>query len=310
LVRYLFIRTVSLIPLLLGISFFCFLLLKLLPGDIAVNLVGERSSPEIVEGIRQQLGADKDIFEQYVGYLSMLLQGNMGRSHITQREVFEEIKKKLPNTIRLAFAAMLIAIPVGVGIGLLSAYYRDRPLETILDTLIISCLSVPVFWGGLLLMLLFSLTFQLVPPSGTGGLAFLILPAFTLAIPAMATLARITKASVIDALAMPSIRTATAKGLRPLRIYLIHVLKNALIPIITVVGLDIGSYLNGAVVTETIFGWDGIGRFTMEGVMRRDYPVIIGSIITGATIFVLVNALTDMLYHIIDPRIRFDAKGR
>lgn len=309
-VRYLFIRTVSLIPLLLGISFFCFLLLKLLPGDIAVNLVGERSSPEIVEGIRQQLGADKDIFEQYVGYLSMLLQGNMGRSHITQREVFEEIKKKLPNTIRLAFAAMLIAIPVGVGIGLLSAYYRDRPLETILDTLIISCLSVPVFWGGLLLMLLFSLTFQLVPPSGTGGLAFLILPAFTLAIPAMATLARITKASVIDALAMPSIRTATAKGLRPLRIYLIHVLKNALIPIITVVGLDIGSYLNGAVVTETIFGWDGIGRFTMEGVMRRDYPVIIGSIITGATIFVLVNALTDMLYHIIDPRIRFDAKGR
>jgi peptide/nickel transport system permease protein len=310
LVRYLFIRTVSLIPLLLGISFFCFLLLKLLPGDIAVNLVGERSSPEIVEGIRQQLGADKDIFEQYVGYLSMLLQGNMGRSHITQREVFEEIKKKLPNTIRLAFAAMLIAIPVGVGIGLLSAYYRDRPLETILDTLIISCLSVPVFWGGLLLMLLFSLTFQLVPPSGTGGLAFLILPAFTLAIPAMATLARITKASVIDALAMPSIRTATAKGLRPLRICLIHVLKNALIPIITVVGLDIGSYLNGAVVTETIFGWDGIGRFTMEGVMRRDYPVIIGSIITGATIFVLVNALTDMLYHIIDPRIRFDAKGR
>ncbi len=309
-VRYLFIRTVSLIPLLLGISFFCFLLLKLLPGDIAVNLVGERSSPEIVEGIRQQLGADKDIFEQYVGYLSMLLQGNMGRSHITQREVFEEIKKKLPNTIRLAFAAMLIAIPVGVGIGLLSAYYRDRPLETILDTLIISCLSVPVFWGGLLLMLLFSLTFQLVPPSGTGGLAFLILPAFTLAIPAMATLARITKASVIDALAMPSIRTATAKGLRPLRICLIHVLKNALIPIITVVGLDIGSYLNGAVVTETIFGWDGIGRFTMEGVMRRDYPVIIGSIITGATIFVLVNALTDMLYHIIDPRIRFDAKGR
>jgi peptide/nickel transport system permease protein len=281
-----------------------------LPGDIAVNLVGERSSPEIVEGIRQQLGADKDIFEQYVGYLSMLLQGNMGRSHITQREVFEEIKKKLPNTIRLAFAAMLIAIPVGVGIGLLSAYYRDRPLETILDTLIISCLSVPVFWGGLLLMLLFSLTFQLVPPSGTGGLAFLILPAFTLAIPAMATLARITKASVIDALAMPSIRTATAKGLRPLRICLIHVLKNALIPIITVVGLDIGSYLNGAVVTETIFGWDGIGRFTMEGVMRRDYPVIIGSIITGATIFVLVNALTDMLYHIIDPRIRFDAKGR
>ncbi len=309
-VRYLFIRTVSLIPLLLGISFFCFLLLKLLPGDIAVNLAGERSSPEIVEGIRQQLGADKDIFEQYVGYLSMLLQGNMGRSHITQREVFEEIKKKLPNTIRLAFAAMLIAIPVGVGIGLLSAYYRDRPLETILDTLIISCLSVPVFWGGLLLMLLFSLTFQLVPPSGTGGLAFLILPAFTLAIPAMATLARITKASVIDALAMPSIRTATAKGLRPLRICLIHVLKNALIPIITVVGLDIGSYLNGAVVTETIFGWDGIGRFTMEGVMRRDYPVIIGSIITGATIFVLVNALTDMLYHIIDPRIRFDAKGR
>ncbi len=309
-IRYLFIKTLSLIPLLLGISFFCFLLLKLLPGDIAVNMVGDRSSPEIVEEIRRQMGADRDIIEQYVGYLRLLLQGNMGRSHITQREVFEEIRKKLPNTVRLALAAMLIALPLGVGIGLLSAYYRGSPLEVLLDTLIISSLSVPVFWGGLILILIFSLTFGLVPPSGTGGLAYLILPAFTLAIPAMATIGRITKASVIDALAMPCIRTATAKGLSPLRISIVHVLKNALLPIVTIVGLDIGSYLNGAVVTETIFGWDGIGRFTMEGILRRDYPVIVGSIITGATIFVVVNALTDMLYHIIDPRIRLDGKGQ
>lgn len=303
-------RLVLLIPLLLAITLFAFLLLKAIPGDVVTNMVGERTPPEIVDQIRRQMGEDKSFFSQYVGYLSLLLQGNLGRSHITQRDVAEEIKNKLPNTIKLALSAMLIALPMGVALGMLAAYYRASYIGSLIDTITIASVSVPVFWAGLLLMLLFSLNLKVLPPSGTGGVAFVVLPALTLAIPAMATIARITKVSVIDALSMPCINTAVAKGLSPLRIGLVHVLKNAIIPIVTIVGLDIGSYLNGAVVTETIFGWDGIGRFTMEGILRRDYPVIVGSIITGATVFVLVNTLTDMLYHLLDPKIRFDVKSR
>ncbi len=309
-IDYFLKRMISLIPLLLGITFFAFALLKALPGDPVTNMVGERTSPEIVQELRRQIGADRPFIAQYAGYLNLLLQGNLGRSHITQREVAEDIKKKLPNTIKLAFAAIIIALPLGITLGMLSAYHSKGIIGRFVDAFTIGSLSVPVFWSGLVFMLVFGLTLKLLPPSGTGGAVFLVLPALTLSIPAMATIARVARTSIVESLSMPWVRTANAKGLNPLRVTLVHVLKNALIPIITIVGLDIGSYLNGAVVTETIFGWDGIGRFTMEGLLRRDYPVIIGSIITGATIFVVVNALTDVLYHIVDPRIRLDAKDR
>jgi ABC-type dipeptide/oligopeptide/nickel transport system permease component len=170
----------------------------------------------------------------------------------------------------------------------------------------IAAVSIPVFWCAIMLMLLVCLKWQLLPPSGTGGLRFIILPALVLAVPVTATLARVTRVSVLESLAMPHVRAAYARGSCKMHIFFWHVLRNALIPIVTIIGLDFGSYLNGAVVTETIFGWDGLGRYIMDGIVKRDYPVILGGIMTGTTIFVFVNLLTDILYHYLDPRIRLD----
>ncbi|MCX8026636.1 MAG: ABC transporter permease [Thermodesulfovibrionales bacterium] len=305
---YLIKRLSMVIPLLLGITFFTFLILKNLPGDAVTNLIAERSSPEIIEELRQKLGTDKPFLMQYLGYLNLLLSGNMGKSLINQRDVAEEIKKKLPNTIKLTFLAMAFAIPLGITIGFISGYSKDPTITKILDSLTICALSFPVFWIGLILIIIFSLTLKVLPPSGTGALQYLILPAVTLSIPAIGNIARITKISISEVLHMPYILTAHAKGLPPLRLKILHILKNAIIPIVTIIGLDIGSYLNGAVVTETIFGWDGIGKYTMEGIIRRDYPVILGCVLVGTTIFVIINTLTDICYHILDPRIRHEIK--
>ena len=174
----------------------------------------------------------------------------------------------------------------------------------------IAGLSVPVFWSGLMLMLLFSLKLKLLPPSGTGNLRYLLLPALTLSLPALASIVRVTRVSVLEVMDMPFVRTARAKGIKETSVNMVHILKNALVPVVTVIGLEFGSYLNGAVLTETIFGWDGIGRFTMEGIMKRDYPVIMGCIIAGTLIFVLINLLVDVIYYYLDPRVRVDGTER
>jgi len=273
-------------------------------------MVGERAQPEVIEKIRKELGTDKDIISQYAGYLKLLGQGEMGRSYYTNRKVLNDILIKFPNTIELAFGAMLIAVPIGLFLGFFAAYKRDTYADRIISSLSIAGLSLPVFWSGLMIMLLFSLKFKLFPPSGTGDLRFLVLPALTLSLPAIATLVRITRTSVIEIADMPFINTARAKGLSAFKINAVHIFKNVLIPLVTVIGLDFGSYLNGAVLTETIFGWDGIGRFTMEGIIKRDYPVIMGCIIIGTLIFVLLNLIVDILYHYLDPRVRLYAPDR
>ena len=307
---YVFKKIALLVPLLFGITMITFSLTKALPGDPAFNLVGERSTPEIIEKVRREIGADKSVLRQYAGYVSLLARGEMGRSYYTNRSVFEDIKTKFPNTLALAVGAMSLAVPVGIILGLLSALNKDGAADRIISTISILFLSVPVFWSGLVLMLFFSLDLKLLPPSGTGGLRYMLLPSLTLSLPALATIARVTRVSVLEVVNTHYIRTARAKGLREKRINFLHVMKNALIPVVTVIGLDFGSYLNGAVLTETIFGWDGIGRFTMEGIIKRDYPVIMGCIIVGTTLFVLVNLLVDLIYHYIDPRVRIHAADR
>ncbi len=308
--RYVIKRLILLVPLLLGITFVSFSLLQALPGDIALSLAGERASQETIESIRKELGADKGALHQYAGYLKMLVHGDFGRSYYTNRAVLTDIVQKFPNTMKLAFAAMAIAIPLGILMGYAAAYKIGGPAEKIIDGLSLAGLSIPVFWSAIIIMLIFSLGLKLFPPSGTGNIRFLILPACTLSIPAAATLVRVTRTAVAEVLGMPYITTALAKGLPLRRIHIHHVLKNAIIPIVTIIGLDFGSYLNGAVVTETIFGWDGIGRFTMEGIIKRDYPVIMGCIIAGTVVFVMVNLFTDVLYHYLDPRIRLHGKER
>ncbi|BCB96496.1 peptide ABC transporter permease [Dissulfurispira thermophila] len=308
-IKYILKRLILLIPLLFGITLFAFFLLNALPGDPVLGLVGERANPDVIEGIRKEIGMDKGFIRQYIGYLKLLSHGDFGRSYYTNREVLTDIAMKFPNTMRLAFASMFIAVPSGIVLGFISAYKRGRFIDRFINMVSIASLSIPVFWSAIIIMLFLSLKLKLFPPSGTGDIRFLALPAFVLSIPAMATLSRVTRTAVLDILKMPYINTARAKGLPLIKISFVHVLKNAIIPIITIIGLDFGSYLNGAVVTETIFGWDGIGRFTMDGIIKRDYPVIMGCIIFGTVVFVFVNLITDIIYHYLDPRIRLHEKS-
>ena len=287
-----------------------FLLLKAIPGDPVLSLVGERAQPEVIEQIRNELGMDKGLTIQYFGYIKLLFKGEFGRSYYTQRKVFDDLLIKFPNTMKLALCAMVIAIPIGLLFGFISAYRKDSLIDRFVSLLSVTGLSLPVFWSGLLIMLLFSLKMKLLPPSGTGDIRFLVLPAITLSLPALATISRVTRTTVIEILTAPFIATVHAKGVKKSRIKYIHVLKNALIPLITVIGLDFGSYLNGAVLTETIFGWDGIGRFTMEGIIKRDYPVIMGCVILGTMIFVVINSIVDIMYHYVDPRVKFHEDSR
>lgn len=305
---YVLKRLLLLIPLLLGITILTFALTKALPGDPALNLVGERAAPEVIESIRRELNTDAHVVVQYSGYLRLLLKGEFGRSYYTNRRVADDVITKFPNTALLAVGAMGIAVPTGIFLGLVSALRRGTALDRILSSLSVIGLSLPVFWSGLLLMLLLSLRMRLLPPAGMGDIRFLIMPSITLALPALATLTRISRTTLLDLFPMPYVRTARAKGLTETRVRYIHVFKNALLPLITVIGLDFGSYLNGAVLTETIFGWDGIGRYAMEGIIRRDYPVIMGCILVGTTVYVLINLLTDIVYHYLDPRVRLYAR--
>ena len=298
------------LPLLTGITFITFCLTKALPGDPVYGIVGERSSPEIIEKIRKEIGADKGIVRQYAGYVMLLAQGELGRSYYTNRKVADDIGVKFPNTMLLATASMVIAAPVGIFLGFMAAVRRGSATDRIITMLSVSGISMPVFWSGLLLMLFFSLRLKLLPPSGTGGLRYLVLPAITLSLPALATLVRVTRVTVLDVMDMPFVRTAKAKGIREKGINVIHILKNALIPVITVIGLEFGSYLNGAVLTETIFGWDGIGRYAMEGITKRDYPVIMGCVLIGTIVFVLMNLIVDIIYHYVDPRVRVHGTDR
>jgi ABC-type dipeptide/oligopeptide/nickel transport system permease component len=205
---------------------------------------------------------------------------------------------------------MLIAVPTGVFLGFASAQRRGRPCDRVITLLSVSGLSMPVFWSGLLLMLFFSLRLRLLPPSGTGGLKYLVLPALTLSLPALAALVRVTRVTVIDVMEMPYVKTARAKGIPEAGVSMVHILKNALIPLITITGLEFGSYLNGAVLTETIFGWDGMGRYAMEGITKRDYPVIMGCLLVGTVIYLLMNLIVDIIYHYADPRVRIHGSDR
>jgi ABC-type dipeptide/oligopeptide/nickel transport system permease component len=304
--RYLFRKLLFLIPTLIGVTFITFLLIKSIPGDPTMNMVGERASPETIEAIRKELGIGKPFIYQYFGYLRLLCAGEMGRSFYTNREVAKDIKEKLPHTLYLATIAILFASLMGILFGVVMAVTRGRFWDRFFSFFAITGVSLPVFWIGLILMLLFSLTFRLLPPSGMGGgnLLFLILPASTLGLNSAAYISRITRSSLLDVLAQSFVATARSKGLSEGIVIFKHVLKNAMIPIITLIGIDFGSYLNGAVLTETIFGWDGIGLYALEGIIKRDYPVVMGTVLIGSVVFILVNMVVDFSYAFFNPQVR------
>jgi ABC-type dipeptide/oligopeptide/nickel transport system permease component len=296
-------RLLLVIPTVLGITCITFFLMQGLPGDPVQGLAGEQADPAALAAIRKELGADRPVLLQYLGYLRLLARGELGRSYYTNRKVIDDIREKLPNTLVLACAAMMFATVCGLVLGILMAVMRGTLWDRLGLMLSVGGISLPVFWLGLLLMYLFSFSLHLLPASGT-GLFFLALPAATLGLNSAAYIARITRTSMLEVLSQPYIVTARAKGLRKGTIIFRHALQSSLIPIITLIGIDVGSYLNGSVLTETIFGWDGIGRYAVEGVFRRDYPVIMGCVLVGAIIFILINLAVDLLYGILDPRIR------
>ena len=307
---YLLKRLLLLVPLFFGITVITFALIKALPGDPVLSLVGERSSPETIERIKKQIGTDRSFVLQYAGYVRLLLKGELGRSYYTQRDVARDILDKFPNTLMLAFAAMILAVPIGLILGFISVRNRGKPLDVLTSIIAVGGVSLPVFWIGLILIYIFSFSLNLLPPSGTGDIRFLILPAVTLSLPAAASIARVARTTMLEIIGEPFVQTARAKGLGETAILVKHVFKNALIPLVTIIGLDFASYLNGAVLTETIFGWDGIGRFTMEGIIKRDYPVVMGCLLVGTSAFVLINFAVDLLYQYLDPRIRIIEHSR
>lgn len=303
---YLIKRLFLLIPILIGITFITFLFVKSIPGDPVLGMVGERADPEAIERIKRELGTERPFISQYIGYLGLIIKGEMGRSYYTNQKVSDAILQKFPNTLKLAFGAIIISSIAGILLGIFTAIKGGTFLDRLGSFLAIGGISLPVFWIGLILMLIFGLYLKILPPSGMGegNLIYLVLPASTLAIPSASYIARITRSMMLDVLSQPYISTAKAKGVRDFSIIFRHALKNALIPIVTIIGLDFGSYLNGAVLTETIFGWDGLGRYAMDGIIKRDYPVIMGAVLVGTIVFVIINLIVDISYTYLDPRVR------
>lgn len=302
---YILRRLIMLIPVLFGVSLIVFMLLHLTPGDPARVVAGMAATPEQVEAMRQRLGLSDPLPKQYVRYMGRLLQGDGGRSLVTNRSVFSELWPRYLATMQLTLAAMAIAVTLGLAIGIISATRQYSPIDNVLSFLSLLGLSTPAFWLGLMLMLVFSLELRWLPTAGRGGWTHLILPAITLGTFALASVARMTRASMLDVLGQEYMQTARAKGLREGVILLRHALRNALIPVLTVVGLQTGQLLGGAVLTETVFAWPGIGRFMVEAIQSRDFPMVQGGVLLTATTFVLINLLVDVLYSVADPRIRY-----
>jgi peptide/nickel transport system permease protein len=303
---YILKRILLFVPTLLGITLITFILMQSLPGDPVANMVGERASAETIARIRSEIGVDRSRPVQYVLYLKRLLHGELGRSIFTNRRISDDLLQKFPNTVKLALAAMLFASVFGIGMGVFAATRRGTGWDRIVTLLTVGGISIPVFWLGLALMLLFSFHLRWLPPSGmgNGSPVYIVLPAMTLGTFSLSYIARVTRSSMLESLSQPYVAAARAKGLSESRVVMKHALKNSLIPVVTLIGLDLGSYLNGAVLTETIFGWDGLGRYALEGILKRDYPVIMGVVLFGAVVFVSMNLLVDLSYHFLDPRVR------
>jgi ABC-type dipeptide/oligopeptide/nickel transport system permease component len=293
------------IPTLLGVMIVVFLLLYVAPGDPVQDMVGERADAATIARLRKELHLDEPVAKQFTLYAGGVLRGNLGNSYITQRPIISDIKERFPKTLLLAGTAMLLATVIGVTIGVFSARNQGGWFDRLSLGFAYLGISFPVYWVGLILILIFAVTLKWLPPSGYGGIKYLILPAFALGSRSIAFLARVTRSSMLEVLGSDFVRTARAKGLREGVVIGRHALRNALIPIITVLGLDFGYYLTGSILTETIFSWPGIGRYVVNAIARRDLPAINGSVLFLSVVFVLVNLITDLAYAKADPRVAF-----
>lgn len=304
--RFLLRRLAQTVPVLLGVATLVFLLIHLVPGDPVQAMLGETAAPEDVARLRTQLGLDQPLHVQYLGFLRGAATGNFGFSLRTGEPVVQSIAERLPATFELALASMLAATLFAMPIGILAAVRARTAVDHAATAVALLGISMPSFWLGPLLALVFSIALGWLPVSGRGTLAHLVLPAVTLGVPMAAVLMRLTRASVIGELRELYVLAARARGVSRARSVLRHALRNSLIPVVTVLGLQVGSVLTGAVITETIFAWPGVGRLLVQSIGFRDYPMVQGCILLIAATYVSVNLLVDVVYSALDPRIRFD----
>ncbi len=303
--RYIMHRMATLIPVLFGVSVLVFSILKFVPGDPALLVGGLDASPEDLAAIRHQMGLDQPVPMQYLRFIGNAVVGDFGRSIRSQRPVLEELVARIPNTVTLTAVAMAFAIVIGTGLGILAAVRQFSLLDTCAMALAVMGISVPIFWLGLMLMLLFAVELRWLPTAGTGTAWHLVLPGLTLGAASAAIIARQVRSAMLEVLRQDYVRTAHAKGLQPANVILRHALKNALIPAVTVIGLQFGYLLAGAVVTETVFAWPGVGRLLVDAIKYRDFPVVQATILWLAIIFSAVNLGVDVLYGFLDPRIKY-----
>jgi peptide/nickel transport system permease protein len=341
--RYIIKRLLTIIPVLIGVSMLVFAFIRLIPGDTATAMLGERATPERIAAVREELGLNKPLYEQYLIYANKVLHGDLGRSILRGDPVTKDLLRRFPATVELAAAAILVAIVIGVPAGVISAVRRNSMFDNASRLVALTGVSMPIFWLGLMLSWLFGVMLHWLPTGGRltvtladlkpfiffghqihtnsyiidslltlnftvliDALRHLILPAVALGTIPMAIIARMTRSSMLEVMSQDYIRTAASKGLTERTVVTRHALKNALLPVVTVVGLQVGRLLSGAILTETIFGWPGIGSWIYDSIVARDYPIVQGTTMFIAGIFVLVNLLVDVLYAGLDPRIRFD----
>jgi peptide/nickel transport system permease protein len=304
--HYLLRRLLLTIPVLLGVATLVFALIHLVPGDPAQSMLGESASPEDVVRLRKTLGLDKPLVTQYGAFLAGLVRGNLGTSFRYGTPVAREIRQRLPDTALLAVSAMAIAVAFALPLGIVAAVFRGRAPDHAAMTLALVGISMPNFWLGPLLAILFAVRLGWLPVSGSGTPAHLVLPSITLGAALAAILARMTRASLLEELRELYVLSARARGLSRVRAVLRHAFRNSLIPIVTIVGLQFGAVLTGTIITETIFAWPGVGRLLIQSINYRDYPLVQGCILFISVTYVAMNLLTDLTYGLLDPRIRLE----
>jgi peptide/nickel transport system permease protein len=295
------------IPITLGILTLIFSLIHLIPGDPAMQIAGDGARPEDVQRIRERLGLDQPLWKQYVTYLGKLAKGDLGRSFRTDESVAKEIADRYPATIQLALGAMVVALLVAFPLGIVSAIYRNSWIDNVARFFALIGVSMPSFWFGPLLIIAFSIKYQWFPVSGREeGLKSLVLPSLTMGLALAAILTRMIRVSLAEELNQLYVTTAIAKGVTRSKAIFRHALKNALIPVITILALQFGSLLTGAIITEQIFSWPGLGRLLIQSITTRDYPQVQASILVIALTYIMVNFISDLLYGVVDPRIKLE----
>jgi ABC-type dipeptide/oligopeptide/nickel transport system permease component len=304
-INYIIKRLLLSIPTIFGVIFIVMLTIELVPGDPVELMLGEHATKEAVESVRTALGLDKPLLTRYFMYLKNLTKGDMGRSIRENRLVSKEISDVWPATLKLTIAAMVIALSMGVMLGIFSAVKPNSYFDGTNRIISLFGLSMPVFWIGLVMIVIFAYWLRLLPTGGTGSWKHIVLPAVTLSLPSIAMISRMTRSSLLEVLKEDYVRTARAKGLSEKVVILKHALKNALIPIVTLSGLQLGQLMGGAILTETVFAWPGLGRLMIRAIFARDYILLQGTVLVFALAFVLINLIVDLSYSFLDPRVSY-----